>query len=120
MPSGPNSISCRGNLAERLSGEAFDCVRLWRHGDIVDINREGQMFATMRRHITGEAFSGDEQPAIERIVSRKRSRFSVHFPSRRRLKLDVKERAVAPQDWQRVVKDLKVFLPGHVGEIADH
>ena len=34
--------------------------------------------------------------------------------------MNVEERAVAPQNRQGVVKDLKVFLLRHVREIADH
>src|SRR5437660_5714761 len=46
------SITCGSNFAKRLSGDAFDCVPLRRHGNVIDVNREGEMFAVTRRQVT--------------------------------------------------------------------
>jgi hypothetical protein len=44
----------------------------------------------------------------------------VHASGRRRGWLNVEQRTVTSKNRQCIIKGLKVFLPGHVDEVADH
>src|SRR5438445_13065566 len=66
-----SSDVCSSDLPSRF---AFDCVTLYRHGDVVDVNREGEMFATARRQVTGQSFSGRSEE--RRVGKEGRSRRS--------------------------------------------